>query len=82
MRAEFTLSFGDAKAAEAVYRSLEPDNIGFPKGMSFETRKSGSKMIFTLVSKEGDPLSFLSTLDDLIESAKISLDTLKQLDGE
>ncbi len=79
MRAEFTLSFRDAQAADAVYRSLEPDNIGFPKGVSFETKRSGSRMTFTIASSEGDPLSFMSTLDDILESARLSLDTLQQL---
>ncbi|OHE56305.1 MAG: hypothetical protein A3K61_05220 [Thaumarchaeota archaeon RBG_16_49_8] len=82
MKAEFTLIFRDAQAAEAVYRSLEPDNIGFPKGMSFESKRSGSRMTFTIVSSEGDPLSFMSTLDDIIESARLSLDTLQQLEDE
>ncbi|MCL4436958.1 MAG: hypothetical protein M1503_06790 [Thaumarchaeota archaeon] len=76
------MSFKDAQAADAVYRSLEPDNVGFPKGMSFETRRSGSKMTFIIASSEGDPLSFMSTLDDIIESARLSLNTLRQLEDE
>ncbi len=82
MKAEFTLSFRDAQAADAVYRSLEPDNIGFPKGMFFETRRAGSKMTFTIASSEGDPLSFMATLDDIMESARLSLDTLQRLEDE
>ncbi len=73
------MSLRDAQAADAVYRSLEPDNIGFPKGMSFETKRSGSKMTFIIASSEGDSLSFMSTLDDILESARLSLDTLQQL---
>ncbi len=84
MKAKFTLSFGDAQAAEAVYKSLEPDNIGFPKGMSFEANRSGSRMSFTIASddRDVDPRSFMSTLDDIIESARLSLDTLQQLETD
>lgn len=80
MKAELVLKFKDVQTAEAVYRSLEPDNIGFPKGVTFESKRSDTELGFEITS-EGDSMSFMSTLDDLIESARISLDTLEQVEA-
>lgn len=79
VKANLSLAFRDAQTAEAVYRSLEPDNVGFPRGVVFNAKRSGRELSFEVAS-ESDPNSFLSTLDDLLESAKVSLDALERLE--
>jgi tRNA threonylcarbamoyladenosine modification (KEOPS) complex Pcc1 subunit len=81
VKTKLSLSSRDMLVAEAIYSSLEPDNIDFPHGISFEVTRSKGLIVFQIAS-EGDPQSFLSTLDDFLKSAHISLETLDQLESE
>lgn len=77
VKVEVSLMFSDKETAEALYRSLEPDNIGFPADVSFGMSRRGGRLNFKLAS-ESSYTTLLSTLDDLLESTQVSIDTLKE----
>ncbi len=79
-KVEVSMVFRGREILDAVYRSLEPDNIGFPKGIAFNMNGSGSRLSFKLVS-DTDIVTLLATLDDILESAQISLNTLTGLEA-
>lgn len=76
VKVEVSLIFSDKETGKAIYRSLEPDNIGFPADVSFGMSRRGGRLNFKLASSSYTTL--LSTLDDLLESAQVSIDTLKE----
>ena len=75
---DLSMSFQDEHLLDSVYRSLEPDNIGFPDGIDFKMNRLNKILSFRLVSKN-EILSLLSTLDDLIDSIQITCNTLNSL---
>ena len=75
---DLSMFFQDENLLDSVYRSLEPDNISFPDGISFEMNRLGKILCFKLVSKN-EILSLLSTIDDPIESIQITCNTLNNL---
>ncbi len=75
---DISLTFQDEHLLDSVYRSLEPDNIGFPFGIDFKMNRVAKILSFNLVSKN-EILSLLSTLNDLIESVQITCNTLNSL---
>ena len=75
---DLSMSFQDEHLLDSVYRSLEPDNIGFPDDIDFKMNRLNKILSFRLVSKN-EILSLLSTLDDLIESIQITCNTLNSL---
>jgi len=75
---DISMIFQDENLLNSVYRSLEPDNISFPDGISFKMNRLGKTLIFNLTSKN-EILSLLSTIDDLIESIQITCNTLNSL---
>ena len=82
MKAKVSVSvvFRDVQTLDAVYRSLEPDNTGFPDDMTFDMNRTRSHLSFKMVS-DGDITTLLSTLDDILESAQLSLNTLERLEA-
>ncbi len=78
-RVKVNMLFGDVRSLETVYRSLEPDNIRFPKKIIFHMKKSDMNLNFLVYSEE-DLMALLSTIDDILESAQVSLNTITKLE--
>ncbi len=73
-----SMNFQDEHLLDSVYRSLEPDNISFPDGISFKMKRLGKNLYFKIASNN-EILSLLSTIDDLIESIQITCNMLDSL---
>ena len=76
--AELTMRFDKEQVAEIVMRSLLPDNEPVPKGLKIEVNREGNAVIFRVFS-ERTVASLLATLDDIISTAIIALESLRAL---
>jgi len=62
--------------AEIVKKSLEPDNIDFPDGLSLKVEKIDNKLVFSF-SNSGNMGKLISTIDEVLEHANLSLEVIK-----
>ena len=62
--------------AETVRKSLEPDNINFPDGLSLEVEKIDNKLVFNF-SNSDNMGKLISTIDEVLEHANLSLEVIK-----
>ncbi len=60
------------KKAEAIRKALEPDNVDFPKDLSFKIEKNGDSLIFTFEGKE-NIRTLISTIDEVLEQTQVIL---------
>ena len=61
---------------ETVRKSLEPDNINFPDGLSLEVEKIDNKLVFNF-SNSGNMGKLISTIDEVLEHANLALEVIK-----
>jgi len=62
--------------AKVVKKSLEPDNIDFPDGLSLKVEKIDNKLVFSF-SNSGNMGKLISTIDEVLEHANLSLEVIK-----
>ncbi|MDE1727105.1 MAG: CTAG/PCC1 family protein [Thaumarchaeota archaeon] len=60
------------KKAEAIHKALEPDNVEFPKDLSFKIEDDKGKLIFTFEGK-GNIRTLISTIDEVLEQTQVIL---------
>ncbi len=60
------------KKAEAVHKALEPDNVDFPKGLSFKIENGKEALILTFEGK-GNIRTLISTIDEVLEQTQLIL---------
>ncbi len=58
----------DEKIVESLYKSLKPDNRGFPTGIRFSEQLLSNKLVYSLEADENSLKSLRNTVDDLLES--------------
>ena len=64
------------KKASAVKKSLEPDNVDFPDGLSMKVEKIDNKLVFNF-SNSGNMGKLISTIAEVLEHANLALGVLK-----
>ena len=64
------------KKASAVKKSLEPDNVNFPDGLSMKVEKIDNKLVFSF-SNSGNMGKLISTVDEVLEHANLALEVIK-----
>ena len=64
------------KKASAVKKSLEPDNVNFPDGLSMKVEKIDNKLVFSF-SNSGNMGKLISTIDEVLEHTNIALGVMK-----
>ena len=64
------------KKASAVKKSLEPDNVDFPDGLSMKVEKIDNKLVFSF-SSSGNMGKLISTIDEVLEHANLALGVIK-----
>ena len=64
------------KKASAVKKSLEPDNVDFPDGLSMKVEKIDNKLVFSF-SNSGNMGKLISTIDEVLEHANLALGVIK-----
>ena len=60
------------KKAEAIHKALEPDNIDFPKNLSFKIENDKETLILTFEGK-GNIRTLISTIDEVLEQTQVIL---------
>ena len=60
------------KKAESIRKSLEPDNVDFPEGLSFRIEKDSTSLIFIFEGK-GNIRTLISTIDEVLEQTQVIL---------
>ena len=64
------------KKAIAIKNALEPDNVNFPKGLSFEITSIDNKLVFNFESI-GDTKKLISTVDEVLEHVKLATEIIE-----
>jgi len=67
---QITLNNVSKKKATAIKNALEPDNVNFPKGLSFEIMNIDNKLVFNFQSI-GDTKKLMATMDEVLEHVKL-----------
>ena len=62
--------------AKVVKKSLEPDNIDFPDGLSLKVEKIDNKLVFNFTNN-GNMRKLISTIDEVLEHANLALAVIK-----
>ena len=73
---QVTLNNVSKKKATAIKNALEPDNVNFPKGLSFEIKSIDNKLIFNFQSI-GDTSKLTATVDEVLEHVKLVSEIIK-----
>ena len=58
------------KKATSIKNALEPDNVNFPKGLSFEIKSIDNKLVFNFQCI-GDTKKLAATVDEVLEHVKL-----------
>ena len=67
---QVTLNNISKKKAISIQNALEPDNVNFPKGLSFEIKNIDNKLVFNFQSI-GDTKKLVATVDEVLEHVKL-----------
>ena len=73
---EVTLNNLSEKKATAIKNALEPDNVNFPKGLSFEIKNIDNKLVFNFQSI-GDTKKLVATVDEVLEHVKLESEVIE-----
>jgi tRNA threonylcarbamoyladenosine modification (KEOPS) complex Pcc1 subunit len=60
------------KKAESIRKSLEPDNVNFPRNLSYIIERDGGSLVFTFEGK-GNIRTLISTIDEVLEQTQVIL---------
>ena len=69
-KVQVTLNNISKKKATTIKKALEPDNVNFPKGLSFEIKNIDNKLVFNFQSI-GDTKKLIATVDEVLEHVKL-----------
>jgi len=78
LEAKVTLSYADAKTAEAVAKAVAPDNRVTMVGLKIATIQEDTRVI-TEICCDGKLATFTATIDDLLFCASTAEKTLKAI---
>ena len=73
---EVTLNNISKKKAVAIKNALEPDNVNFPKGLSFEIKNIDNKLVFNFQCI-GDTKKLTATVDEVLEHVKLASEVIE-----
>ena len=73
---QVTLNNISKKKAAAIKNALEPDNVNFPKGLSFEIKNIDNKLVFNFQCI-GDTSKLTATVDEVLEHVKLALEVIE-----
>ena len=71
MEARIRLAYKSVREAKAVAEAVTPDNFKVPQGLRIETILKG-KTVLTHIVCETQLQTFMSTIDDLLESVSVA----------
>ena len=73
---QVTLNNISKKKAVSIQNALEPDNVNFPKGLSFEIKSIDNKLIFNFQCI-GDTRKLTATVDEVLEHVKLASEIIE-----
>ena len=73
---QVTLNNISKKKAAAIQSALEPDNVNFPKGLSFEIKNIDNKLVFNFQCM-GDTKKLTATVDEVLEHVKLASEVIE-----
>jgi len=82
LEAKIVLTYDDQREAEAVARSVSPDNLKVPPYLSVETVTSDKEVLTHIRCQENKFGTFISTIDDLLSCVSVAekvFSTVKRL---
>ena len=71
MEARIRLAYKSVREAKAVAEAVTPDNFKVPRGLRVETIRKG-KIVLTHIACKTQLQTFMSTIDDLLESVSVA----------
>lgn len=81
IEANIEMKFNNIQTLKALFYSIEPDNINFPPRINFIMKKI-EKELFMKIESDVFNMTLISTIDDILDSVQISLNTLKKLEKD
>ena len=73
---QVTLNNISKKNATSIQSALEPDNVNFPKGLSFEIKSIDNKLVFNFQCI-GDTKKLAATVDEVLEHVKLASEIIE-----
>ena len=73
---QVTLNDISKKKAVSIQSALEPDNVNFPKGLSFEIKTIDNKLVFNFQCI-GDMKKLAATVDEVLEHVKLASEIIE-----
>ena len=73
---QVTLNEISKKKAASIQSALEPDNVNFPKGLSFEIKSIDNKLVFNFQCI-GDTKKLAATVDEVLEHVKLASEIIE-----
>ena len=73
---QVTLNDISKKKAASIQSALEPDNVNFPKGLSFEIKSIDNKLVFNFQCI-GDTKKLAATVDEVLEHVKLASEIIE-----
>ena len=73
---QVTLNEISKKKAASIQSALEPDNVNFPKGLSFEIKSIDNKLVFNFQCI-GDTRKLTATVDEVLEHVKLASEIIE-----
>ena len=73
---QVTLNNISKKKAVAIKNALEPDNVNFPKGLSFEIKNIDNKLVFNFQCI-GDTRKLAATVDEVLGHVKLASEIIE-----
>ena len=73
---QVTLNNISKKKAASIQNALEPDNVNFPKGLSFEIKSIDNKLVFNFQCI-GDTKKLTATVDEVLEHVKLASEIIE-----
>ncbi len=62
--------------AETVRKSLEPDNVNFPEGLSLYVENTDNSLVFNFESKK-NMKQLIGTIDEVMEHIQVALKVIE-----
>jgi hypothetical protein len=81
LKSSLRVKFRDRKTLRAVAIALTPDNINFPRGMSFSQRTLGNELSITISfdsTTGGHFETLISTLDEIISHTYSAVSSIEK----
>ncbi len=64
------------KKADAIQAALEPDNVSFPEGLSFEIENLDNALVFNFHST-GNMKTLTATIDEVLAHVQVALKVME-----